>query len=122
MKKFKNNTRQSNKVVVFLRLFLSLSVFFLSKQSKVFAEKYRRFFLVFKFKFGFDLDGHEGRMRVIPYTVVPKASFTNLPVNCVKRKHKEEKYFEKKNTCISKYNFQQSKWKTVERDDLCNYQ
>jgi hypothetical protein len=91
MKKFKNNTRQSNKVVVFLLLFLSLS-----KQAKVFTEKYRRFFfLVFKFKFGFDLDGgHEGRMRVIPYTVVPKASFTNLPVNCVKRKHKEEKYFD----------------------------
>lgn len=58
---------------------------------------------------------------MIPYTVVPKASFTNLPVNCVKRKHKEEKYFDIK-YLFSNYNLQQSKWKTVERDDLCNYQ
>lgn len=90
MKKFKNNTRQSNKVAVFLLLFLSLNKRKCSQKS---TDGF--FFLVFKFKFGFDLDGgHEGRMRVIPYTVVPKASFTNLPVNCVKRKHKEEKYFD----------------------------
>jgi len=54
----------------------------------VFAKVQTVFCFVFKFKFVFDLDGYEGRMRVIPYTVVPKASFTNLPVNCVKRKHK----------------------------------
>lgn len=110
IKKFKNNTRKLG--IKQGCLFLPFPL-----NNRKCSQKGTNSFL--KFKFGFDSDGHwlEAMMGVIPYTVVPKASFTKVQVNCVKANRNKITKKEQSNSkkfslqipsCVSKQQFSES--------------